>query len=433
MSGVVTDIANTFDDYYKKSGALEYNKYDVMVQKIDTLMDTGSALDRSAYQPLMEVSVAASAGDIEVMLSKEETTSHFPEGGTPAKYVFLKKTSGLTKLTAEMSSNRKKTYLRKNITPDDKIHLDSLVFLTEPAVNYSRAFLHQTPIAKRMQLSQTPIYLSRVFRPKTEIVERSIRDLSKEYGYAFEKGETAEFEEQFLDMIKRMELSPEIDGPRGELFSQFMNTIIPNTKNLVKWIKPYSSDVYSYSELLKRLEPFLVYDADVCYRQYMEMWYFVKENAKKLRATLLEKSREYGLFKSVAVGAPSHAENRVSSVLQKNKDIMDLFKACYYLHQNIEGVTEQQKEYEAVTKFKDQYPFSSELLKILYETDNATTYFSLLSFLEYNLYTPENVMETLDQAKITETSGKQTAACGKLFIAKKYTSSREFTERQRGG
>jgi hypothetical protein len=423
---VVEKIAAELKEYYKKSGALEYNKYDVMVQKIDELMDTTAPIEKQVYRPLLEVGVAASAGDIEVMLSKDEAQSH-SEGVPAAKFVFLKKTDGLTKLTAEISTNRKKTYIRKNITPADKIYLDSLVFLTEPAVNYSRAFLHQTLISNRMQLSQKPIYLTRVFREKTEIAERSIRNLSKEYEYDFGEG-VGEYEDRFLDTIKHMELSTEMEEPPGqgsELFSQFMNTIIPNTKNLVKWIKPYSNNVYSYSDLLKRLEPFLIYDADVCYKQYVEMWYFVKENAKKLRATILEKSREYSLFKSLGAMSTSHAENRVSGVLQKNKDIMDLFKACYYLHQNrtaSEELKQDQIEGDAIAKFKDQYPFSSELLKILFETDNAASYFSLLSFLEYNLYTPDNIVESLDQANITETTGKANAACGKLFIAKKYTS-----------
>jgi len=411
------NMAALLDEYYKKSGALEYNKYDVMMEKINNLMEITQPIESPLYRPLLEIETPT---DLEVLIG-EDGLSSTVKNGMVKKYVFTKKTEGPTKLAVELSSTRKKTYVRKNTAPNDKIYADTFVFMTGPAVEYTRAFLHKTNIAKRMQLSNAPLYFSRAFQNQA-IETRTIRDVSKEYEYDFD--EETEYGEPFLATIKHMELFTEMEQPPGKdstLFSQFMNTIIPNTKNLVKWIKPHGENVYTYNDLLKKLEPFLIYDEDICYKHYVEMWYFVKENAKKLKARILEKSREYSLFKNLPQNmAP---ENRVSSLFRKHKDVMDLFKVCYYLDRSASGeLKEEQIEYEATRNFAEKWPFSSELLKKIVETDNAASYFALLSFLEHNLYTPDNIAASLDQANITETTGRPNAVCGKLFIAKKYTS-----------
>jgi len=80
----------------------------------------------------------------------------------------------------------------------------------------------------------------------------------------------------FLSQIKDYILDPELLN-EDEKFQKMLNVILPKTRTLIRMMRNYIQDGYTLHDIVKSLEPFMVYKDNITYGQYNEIRYSIKE------------------------------------------------------------------------------------------------------------------------------------------------------------
>ena len=76
---------------------------------------------------------------------------------------------------------------------------------------------------------------------------------------------------------------------REELIEDYLSEIIPQTKQLFQLTKKYIHGKLSIVQLIKSLEPFLIYSSDVTFQQYKEMSIFLNSEISQYIKTYNER------------------------------------------------------------------------------------------------------------------------------------------------
>ena len=80
-----------------------------------------------------------------------------------------------------------------------------------------------------------------------------------------------------------------IDRDNEEIYKDFLEKIIPQTRILFETIKKYIKNGTSYIKIIEYLEPFLVYDEDITFKQYETIIEFIEEEINKHKENLYKK------------------------------------------------------------------------------------------------------------------------------------------------
>ena len=62
-----------------------------------------------------------------------------------------------------------------------------------------------------------------------------------------------------------------------EKFAKFLRTVIPKTRVIFRLLRKYIKNKISFVEIVKELEPFLVYSDDIAFNQFKEIRYYIKQ------------------------------------------------------------------------------------------------------------------------------------------------------------
>ena len=73
----------------------------------------------------------------------------------------------------------------------------------------------------------------------------------------------------------------------------FLEKIIPQTRILFETVKKYIKNGTSYIKIIEYLEPFLVYDDDITFKQYETIIEFIEKEINKHRLILRKKISEF--------------------------------------------------------------------------------------------------------------------------------------------
>ena len=68
-----------------------------------------------------------------------------------------------------------------------------------------------------------------------------------------------------------------VDRNNEEIYKDFLEKIIPQTRILFETVKKYIKNGTSYIKITEYLEPFLVYDDDITFKQYKTIIEFIEE------------------------------------------------------------------------------------------------------------------------------------------------------------
>ena len=85
----------------------------------------------------------------------------------------------------------------------------------------------------------------------------------------------------------------ELDDKPKETYHNFLNKIIPHTKVLFNLIKKYVSIPTSYYEIIKGLQPFLVFSDDITFKQYESIITWMRDEILSYRKTLINNQQKY--------------------------------------------------------------------------------------------------------------------------------------------
>jgi len=358
------------------------------------------------------------------------------------KYVIQRYNLGLTKIDSKQMKSGKKIYNRQNLTPNDKMTMTSLIALPESIMSYSRIDLPGTNIMVKSQLSQRILQLSRVFKSKNkqkipsytvdnfdneikyeEISDDKAADKEKEKDkdkYNDNDNDTDEI--KFLSGIKEYTLDESLDGEDDKL-NKFLNVIFPKTRALIKFATKYNTDQLTVVDVIRSLEPFMVYSDDITWGQYMEIRYFIKNQIFEHAKQLENRAKAFDILRSTRYMAVPFI-NRIKNMFLEKPDLFEWFTESYKLSNVTMGQMGNSSSSKELTLS------SSEILYKINNIDGGILYLNLITYMLLSLITPNKLLFNKNMAPdiddLTSTEKIRASDCARRFITKRYSSIRSL-------
>jgi hypothetical protein len=220
----------------------------------------------------------------------------------------------------------KTIYLRKNITPGDTMTLKSLMMLPEPVIRFSTIELPSTNILDKADLGHNYFLLYRFLKRSMEIRSHKITDLTKEVNY--EKMEK-DINDSIFSEIHEFFLGDEV--VEENKFHKFLEVIVPKTRYLIRLMSKYLKDKLSFLDVVKQLEPFMIYPADISYKQYMEIRFVIKKRIEELKQEIEKKSGEYSSLRNAKFSVSQVPDPLLRLISENGKYSESFYKAYEFL------------------------------------------------------------------------------------------------------
>ena len=118
--------------------------------------------------------------------------------------------------------------------------------------------------------------------------------------------------------------------------------IVPRTRTIIRLIRKYIKDKISFVQIVKELEPFMVYSDFISYGQYQEIRFFIIQKIKEFRTKFLERSQIFKLIRNTAYPNNELEMNRMKRLLdgEDTKTMFYMFQDAYNMKEtNFDKVT----------------------------------------------------------------------------------------------
>lgn len=220
-----------------------------------------------------------------------------------------------------------------DLTPNDSLHIKSILALPKNIVSFSRINLPSTNILLRAHFNQNFISYWKFLNENTNVNEIMINDLSKQIEYDKEK---------FLQNITHYTLNNSIIAEEKnkpnynieKLYKSYLDTIIPKTRILFHLLRNELQGSLSLHSILEYLEPFMIYHKDLTFQQYDRMTNFINYKIKEFKKTYIEmKQKLQKVF--------TYKNNKIIESLFKEFDnnTLNLFTSIYSLSDSYTSLT----------------------------------------------------------------------------------------------
>ena len=288
----------------------------------------------------------------------------------------------------------------------DIIYLRSIVTLPEPVIRYSSVKLPGTNIMTKSNLALIDLpYFSMLKSIQTVPVETHLTDFLINPP---ERNPSPFYDETFGENTKNFTIDMSIiqeNADKHQLYKNYLNTIVPRTKNLFHLMKRYIKGQLSLVSIINVLEPFLIYSTDITFQQYVEMSAFIKEQILLTIRHFIERGKIYQTLKTNSYYYENSSSNLIATMLQQKKYYYDIVAKSY--------------EYRPSDTF---FLTNSELLSRIIQLDYGNVYnttISLFSDKLINASIGSRLTQEMDSL-LDEFENTQFSKCKNLTIAKTY-------------
>lgn len=412
--------SDLYTQYYKNQLQSEDSKYDFMNMREHDYMTPylspvgANAEELLAFNKSIKTDLECIVSNLEefnstVTENVVESKKYTPVTST-FKYFVQRYNMGFSRAKSIETKNGKRYYMKSNVTPNDKVNIRSIIFMPKPIIEYSKVQLPGSNILLKCHLSQLSFNYFQIFNKSRELSTKLIDSFEKETDY-----EKPEELSDFLSEIKNYVLDPELFN-EDEKFQKMLNVVIPKTRTLVRIMRDYIQDDYTLHDIVKSLEPFMIYSENITYGQYNEIRFSIKEKIREYKKKFAESTQEFRMFDNEAHRIRNVTDytslRSIANILKEKKDIENIYLDNYF------------KSLE----HKENIPFSSELLNKVYTLDCGMLFMNLVSVVLLSLVTPDKLFTTLENARIDsmDAPDKIQKECVKRFLSKKYHSIAEL-------
>ena len=290
------------------------------------------------------------------------------------KFVITKYNLGETKLDTTESSSSKLVSVRVPITNNDIMSIKSILTLPEPTIRFSKINLPGTSILDRANLNDFFLNYWQFLKNKTNYSNVFLDSLENEF----------EFDEAtFVSGIRNYVLNISEEENKNiktkvQLYSKYINAIVPKTRILFRLMKKYIKGKLSIVDVVSYLEPFLIYTDDLTFMQYREIIKFIDEKISVYNKNMIEFSR---IFKLLSFIKPSNlVKSRAFSIIDiiTNNLRDDVFEIGYQFNKPEEIFT------------------NSEILRKISLKDYSKLYTTTISLQNIPLMFPSDISEIIE-------------------------------------
>lgn len=266
---------------------LDYDKQATQAAKFRTPFDT---VAEDEQQVLGNINVGT---DIDVVVSSLENFASTVVKNNAAKsrrFVINRYNLGEKRLKASFIRGSKMNAEQYSITKNDLAQVTGFVVLPHQYVRFSGVKLPATNIYNKANMSQAHL---RYWQLLNEMIDPSVMTyniIDEERDR--ERGEDEELDHYFRTVFIQKTSGPNISQMKNK-YEAFLNKVIPRTSFLFDLLSKYIKDKLSYDEVVGYLEPFMIYDDAVTYRNYEEIAAFVHNNIVEFRKNYERNKTEF--------------------------------------------------------------------------------------------------------------------------------------------
>ena len=280
---------------------------------------------------------------------------------------------GNTGLNVTKSRGENPIIKRIPLTKNDKIDIISLLALPKPTVLFSRINTNTSSILEKSNLNLNYVQYWKLLNNNTKIYRTTINNIEKPYSHNVDK---------YLNKVRNYRIGDEYFENMGNynekekqiLYTEFLDKVIPRIDFIFNVIKPYITNNLSINEILKYMEPFMVYQNDISFPQYKDMVSYITDKIDEYKKKYLTKAREYSSIKgSQNVIIPSLIKVFDENPNLKNK-VLDVY-----------GFT------DTIMQMKN-----GDVLKRIMEVDNGIFYNNAVGLITTNLMVADGTRDITD-------------------------------------
>lgn len=376
------------------------------------------------------------------------------------KYVIQKYNLGTSVNSIEGKKQAKKTQL----TPNETIHIKSLLMMPEEVVRFSRIDLQGTSILTQSNYAQHFPMTYKIFNRNSETnIERiSINvknEKNKNIDYDYEKETNVPFLSNFKDFTIEYENNDEDNLTVQSKYKSFLQKIVPDTYNLISLIQKFLSKTqtngFSFLEMVRFLEPFAIYPKNITYNAYVRIRYFIKQLMIEWKTQQGEKQREYRLIREKKWGMDEFggiSDNKISQPLidlfKQNSNLQNEYYTTYknaflkFIQRGV-GQPEQGSRGSNIIFYDELGDHilspqvtglkTSEILKIILGLDCGKSATSMIRLLMSSLTIPDKLINGIEgleknegELSADELERIKPESCFRRFLSKRYTSLRDL-------
>ena len=318
------------------------------------------------------------------------------------RFVIQEYNLGQTILAAEKIRGGDVIIKRNPLTPNDSITLKSLLTLPESAVRFSHINLPATDIMLKANLNMNFINYWQLLRQNTEVSKVVIDDLSKKIDYD---------KESFLEGITEFLLDESVEDP--EKYHKYLEAVIPKTRILFGLVKSHITGKLSVYDVLTYLEPFMIYQKDLSFKQYQEITDFIRNKIRDYKINYVAKTRELSQLKS------NDPEKNNQPTLSKLLDS--------------EPTTSERihTEYK-FNKLPNDNMSDAEMMYIMTRIDYGRLYNTAIANMSSDLMISDGLTDIKEHVENAEKKAKEAAEadteCSKYVLSKRYLAMDELEE-----
>lgn len=372
------------------------NKYNYIINEINTLFTPYENPDNSEYRITskdVEDNITAIIDNLDDLKSSVVKK----DGISRRKFVIQTYNLGLSRLET-IETQRKKSYLKRiKVTPNDRITIKSFISLPEPALKYSHINLPNTNILDKSSLNINHLCYWKLLNEHTPVNQFVVDNLSTELVFD---------EKTYLNNIKEYLLNETIED--NDKYVKFLNMIVPKTRILFDLIKKHINGKLSLYSIVKYLEPFLIYQKDLSFKQYETIIEFIEQKIREFKKKYVENTKEFRLlyqqFKNKTSSKPLLLKLFTYDI---DNDILKFYDISNY----------------------DYQLSSNEFLNKINEIDNGKWLYLNLSDITHELYLPKhlkNLDNEDDRLHQTYDLLSKNDTCVNYILSKTYKSIQQL-------
>ena len=160
--------------------------------------------------------------------------------------------------------------LKQKLTDGEEICINSFIILPKQVIQKSTNMKLINILEK---IKRHEVFFNnyvKIFNKHTSIKEHNIKSLSQEIDYDFDDINYITLDETILTNHTL----------KNDLYEQFLNKIIPKTSDLITKFEEDLERALSFNEIIKFLEPFLIYHETLTFKQYEMIMKLIDKNRK---------------------------------------------------------------------------------------------------------------------------------------------------------
>lgn len=357
---------------------------------------------------IKEISVG---GDI---LAASNMSVRFKKGNelTTRKYVLDRYVTGLTKLVTVHKTKTQTVSERREMNKADKVHLTSFMTMPEPIIRFSRINLPSTNILERSTLNGMFMNYWQLFKSLNNCKVKKVNVRNEERGNKNGLSIYAdEITKYIYDMTETQKEQSGID--ETEMYANYVNNLIPSTKSIFYMMQNYMKVDMTFKDVVKYLEPFLIYTKDITYQQYVAINKYINYKRQQYKKDTAARKEQLKFLR--AKNEPKKVEKAHSLANQLSLDFGEV-------EVDVVDITIDMKygiaDYKSIS--------NGEYYRKMMVKDKLRIYNLVLTLQNYHLMNKTDITPFLNSEhnqmndKLLKSKGNDT--CKNIIISKRYES-----------